>query len=491
MFKTDLYYMKNNMRKQILGASFLLMIMIAGVMLSFKTTPQKSPQQRKPNIIYIMADDLGYGEVGFNGQKKIMTPNIDQLAKEGIIFKQHYAGTAVCGPSRAALMTGINTAHAHVRELSAWTASGKSIDLGSDEITVASELKRAGYATAIIGKWGLDESNTTGNTLDHGFDYFYGYKTHTEAHHYYPPYIWINRDKVILKDNVPAEHKGTYSNDAFTVQAINYIQQNKDKPFFLYLPYTIPHNEITVPEDSKKLYENLGWPKKPMTPAHYYHDPEGNTTFAGMVSRLDGYVGQIMAELKKQGIDDNTLVIFTSDNGPAFNNEFFDANGPLRGSKLTMYEGGIRIPFAARWPSKIKPGTITEQPAAFWDFLPTACEIAGIKPTKKVDGISYLPTLTGNSKAQKKHDFFYWEVNETQGPLQAVRMGNWKGIARYEQPFELYDLATDMGETTNVADKYPEIAAKIKATMASTRTDNPEFPLTKRKSHYGNDGGDN
>lgn len=195
-----------------------------------------------------------------------------------------------------------------------------------------------------------------------------------------------------------------------------------------------------------------------------------------------------MAELKKQGIDDNTLVIFTSDNGPAFNNEFFDASGPLRGSKLTMYEGGIRIPFAARWPSKIKAGTITGQPAAFWDFLPTACEIAGIKPSKKVDGLSYLPTLMGNNKAQKNHEFFYWEVNETQGPIQAIRMGNWKGIARYEHPFELYDLATDMGETTNVADKYPEIVAKIKATMLSTRTANPEFPLTKRESHYGNDG---
>jgi arylsulfatase A-like enzyme len=488
MFKTDLYDMKNNKRKLILSTSFLMMLMIAGTMLSFKTILKQTPKPAKPNIIYIMADDLGYGEVGFNGQKKIMTPNIDQLAKEGIIFNQHYAGTAVCGPSRAALMTGINTAHAHVRELSAWTASGKSIDLGSDEITVASELKRAGYATAIIGKWGLDESNTTGNTLDHGFDYFYGYKTHTEAHHYYPPYIWINRDKVILKNNIPSEHKGTYSNDEFTVQAIKYIQQNKDKPFFLYLPYTIPHNEITAPEDSKKPYENLGWPKKPMQPGHYYHDPEGNTTFAGMVSRLDGYVGQIIAELKKQGIDNNTLVVFTSDNGPAFNNEFFDGNGPLRGGKLTMYEGGIRIPFAARWPAKIKPGTTTEQPAAFWDFLPTACDIAGIKPTKQIDGISYLPTLTGNAKTQKQHDFFYWEVNETQGPLQAVRMGNWKGIARYQQPFELYNLSTDMAETTNVADKYPEIAAKIKATMASTRTDNPEFPLTKRKSHYGGDG---
>ncbi|MES2276715.1 MAG: arylsulfatase [Bacteroidota bacterium] len=481
--------MKSN-RKIAAAVSLLLIAATTTVLLSFKKADKPAPP-KKPNIIWIMADDLGYGEVGFTGQTKIKTPNIDQLAKEGMIFNTAYAGTSVCGPSRAALMTGINTAHAHVRELSAWTASGKSISLGSDEVTVASELKRAGYSTAIIGKWGLDEDNTTGNTLDHGFDYFYGYKTHTEAHHYYPSYIWVNRDKVELKDNVPAEHKGTYSNDAFTTEALKYIGQNKDRPFFLYLPYTIPHNEITVPEDSKQPYLNLGWPKKPMVPAHYYHDPEGNTTFAGMVSRLDGYVGQILAELKKQGIDDNTLVVFTSDNGGAFQNEFFKANFPFRGQKLTMYEGGLREPFAARWPGKIKAGSTTDQAITFWDFLPTACDMAGIKPTKKVDGISYLPTLLGKPAAQKQHDFFYWEVNETQGPLQAVRMGNWKGVARFQQPFELYDLSKDIGETTNVADKNPAIAEKIKAYMASTRTENAEFPLTKRKSHYGNDGSEN
>lgn len=488
LFKINLSYIMKSNRKLVLGISCLLIVVMTGVLSGFKKAEKTIAPPAKPNIIYIMADDLGYGEVGFTGQKLIKTPNIDQLAHEGMIFNDAYSGTSVCGPSRAALMTGINTAHAHVRELSAWTASGKSISMGSDEITVASELKRAGYATAIIGKWGLDEDNTTGNTLDHGFDYFYGYKTHTEAHHYYPPYIWINRDKVILKDNVAAEHKGTYSNDAFTAQALKYIDQNKDKPFFLYLPYTIPHNEITVPEDSKKPYESLGWPKRPMKPGHYYHDPEGNTTFAGMVSRLDRYVGQIMAELKKLGIDNNTMVVFTSDNGPAFANDFFDGAGPFRAGKLTMYEGGIRMPFAARWPAKIKAGSVTDQPIAFWDFLPTACEMAGIKPTKKIDGISYLPTLLGKPKAQKQHDFFYWEVNETRGPLQAIRMGNWKGIEQYQKPFELYDLSKDIGETTNLADKYPDIVAKIKGLMVSTRTDNPEFPLTKRKSHYGNDG---
>jgi len=483
--------MTKNIYSHILSLASFSGLMAAIALLGFKTPQALVKKQTKPNIIYIMADDLGYGEVGFNGQTKIKTPNIDQLAKEGMIFNQHYAGTAVCGPSRAALLTGVNTAHAHVRELSAWTAGGGPISMGSDEVTVASELKRAGYATAIIGKWGLDEGNGTGNTLDHGFDYFYGYKTHTEAHHYYPPYIWVNREKVTLKDNVPSEHKGTYSNDAFTAEAINYIQNNKDKPFFLYLPYTIPHNEITVPADSKKPYEALGWPKKAMTPGHYYHDAEGNTTFAGMVSRLDSYVGQILSELKKQGIDDNTLVVFTSDNGGAFNNDFFNANGPFRGAKLTMYEGGLHIPFAARWPAKIRAGSVTEQVCAFWDFLPTACEMAGIKPTKKIDGLSYLPTLEGRVKQQKSHDYLYWELNETQGPLQAIRMGKWKGIARYQKPFELYDLSTDKGETTNLAIRYPDVVNRIKALMIATRTDNPEFPLTKREAHYGNDGSEN
>lgn len=466
---------------------FCLAVAVTAVMFwSFTKSekPEGSEAAPRPNIIYIMADDLGYGDVGFNGQTKIKTPNIDRLAKEGMIFKQHYAGTSVCAPSRAALMTGIHTAHAHIRELSAWTASGNSIDLTTAEVTVAEELKRAGYTTAMIGKWGMDESETTGNALDQGFDYFYGYKTHTEAHHFYPEYIWKNREKIMLKENVTAEKKGTYSNDAFTQEATQYIRDHKKGPFFLYLPYTVPHNEITVPEDSKKPYQNLGWPQRPMQAGHYYHDAEGNTTYAGMVSRLDRYVGQILTELKKAGIDNNTLVVFTSDNGPAFDNGFFDSNGPFRGKKLTLYEGGIRMPFAIRWPGKIKAGTTTEQPTAFWDFLPTVCELAGVKPSSKIDGISYLPTLSGQPKNQQAHDFLYWEINETQGPIQAIRMGNWKGILQYEKPFELFDLKNDPGETKNVADQYPEIVSTIKKTMIDTRTENPEFPLTKRKAHY-------
>lgn len=465
---------------------FLLVFIIWSWMLEASNSLNSAKPKKaiKPNIIFILADDLGYGDVGFNGQQKVKTPNLDRLAQEGIIFKQHYAGTSVCGPSRAALLTGINTAHANVRELPAWTASGGPIDLKDEEVTIAEELKRAGYTSAVIGKWALDEGGGEGNPLDQGFDYFYGFKTHTEAHHYYPEYIWKNREKVILEGNDCEKKIGTYSNDLFTHEALSFIQMHKESPFFLYLPYTIPHNEITVPEDSKKPYENLGWPKKPMKVGHYHHDEDFNLTFAGMVSRLDDYIGQIMNELKKQGLDENTIILFSSDHGSGFGNSIFNSNAPFKGGKLSLYEGGLRVPFAARWPGKIKAGSTTDFAVSFWDCLPTLCDMAGIKPSLKVDGISYLPTLLGNSKKQKPHPNFYWEVNESQGPKQAVLIGDWKGIKQYEKPFELYNLKTDMGENNNLADKRPDLVKKMEDFMIETRTEHPEFPLTKRKGHY-------
>ncbi|GAB2785957.1 arylsulfatase [Rhabdobacter roseus] len=454
------------------------------LLLSFSGKLMEPVAAKKPNIIFILADDLGYGDVGFNGQTKIKTPHLDRLAAEGMSFRQHYAGSSVCGPSRAALLTGIHTAHATVRELSEWSLNGKPADLLLEDITVAEELKRAGYKTGIIGKWGLDEGGTTGNALAQGFDYFYGFRTHREAHHYYPAYLWKNNDKVLLPGNDCAHKVGTYSNDSFTSEALGFIQAHKAAPFFLYLPFTLPHNELTVPDDSKQPYLNLGWPERPMTVAHYHHDPDGNLAYAGMVSRLDRYVGQIMTELKKQGIDENTLVILSSDNGPGFDNGFFDSNGPYRGGKLQLYEGGIRVPFVARWPGHIKAGALSDHASAFWDFLPTACELAGVKPTTPIDGISYLPTLLGKPKAQREHEYFYWEVNEREGPIQAVLMGPWKGIKRYEKPFELYNLRDDEGETTDLSAKHPAIVAKIESFMTRTRTEHPEFPLTKRKALY-------
>lgn len=438
----------------------------------------------RPNIILVMADDLGWGDVGFNGQQKIKTPHLDKLAANGMRFTRFYAGSAVCAPSRAALLTGVNTAHGHIRELSAWTDSGNPVDLKDEEITIAEELKRAGYATAIIGKWGMEEGAGTGMPNKQGFDYFYGYKTHTEAHHYYPPYLWENGNKIELKNNITAEKKGEYSNDDFTNRALGFIRDNKDKPFFLYLPYTIPHNEITVPEDSKKQYENLGWEERRMQTGHYYHDPEGNTAYAGMISRLDSYVGRIVKQLEQLKIDKNTIIIFTSDNGPGYDNGFFNSNGPFKGRKLQLYEGGILVPFAIKWPAVIKGGSVIEAPFYFCDMLPTFCEAAGMKPTGKVDGISFLPTL--KHEKQPSHPFFYWEINESQGPVQAIRMGDWKGIKFFEKPFELYDVKKDSAETTNLAARHPDIVKKIEQLMIETRTENPEFPLTKRKGNYNN-----
>ncbi|RAK00155.1 arylsulfatase A-like enzyme [Larkinella arboricola] len=458
-----------------------LIVLLMG---SWSFKPERAPVARKPNIILIVSDDLGYGDVGFNGQTKIQTPNLDRMAAEGLVFRQQYAGTAVCGPSRAALLTGIHTAHATVRELSEWSLNGKPADLLPSDVTVAEELKRAGYQTGMIGKWGLDEGGTTGNALAQGFDYFYGFKTHREAHHYYPEYLWQNNEKVLLPGNDCARKIGTYSNDTFASQALTFIQKHRDGPFFLYLPFTLPHNELTVPDDSKQPYQTLGWPERPMKVAHYHHDPDGNLAYAGMVSRLDRYVGQIMAELKKQKLDENTLIMFTSDNGPGFDDGFFDSNGPFRGKKFQLYEGGIRVPFVARWPGTIKAGSVTSHACAFWDFLPTVCELAGVRPSATIDGISYLPTLLGKPKAQKRHDFFYWEINEREGPIQAVVMGAWKGIRFYEKPFELYNLRTDPGETANLADQHPEVVARLKAVMTETRTEHPEFPLTKRKARY-------
>jgi arylsulfatase A-like enzyme len=466
-------------------SSFLYLILLIFSFTACQTRVEQSTAGRTganqaPNIIYIMADDLGYGDVGFNGQQRMQTPNIDRLAAEGMVLRQHYAGSTVCGPSRSALMTGQHTGHTTVRGNPTWTLSGNPVDLKPDDITVAEELKRAGYVNGIIGKWGLDETFTNSHPTDKGFDYFFGYRTHVEAHHYYPEFVWRGKEKVMLEGNHPAQKTGQYTHDLFTRESLNFIREHKDTTFFLYMAYTVPHYELTVPEDSKAPYIGQGWPERPMKAGHYHHDPEGNTTYAGMVSRLDRDVGQVMALLKELGLDENTLVIFTSDNGPVYDNGFFNSNGPFRGMKRDLYEGGIRVPFAARWPGTIPAGSQSDHVSAFWDFLPTACAVAGIEPKAKTDGISYLPTLLGKPEEQQAHAHLYWEFNENQGPLQAVRMGDWKGISLYEKPFEVYNLAADPGETTNLASQHPEMVQQLKSLIAQSRTEHPEFPLTKR-----------
>ncbi|WP_372757850.1 arylsulfatase [Mariniflexile sp.] len=439
----------------------------------------------KPNIIFIMADDLGYGDLGCYGQTKIKTPNLDKMATEGMIFTNHYSGSTVCMPSRASLLTGYDQGHASVRGNPVWTQSGDPVNLKPYEVTVANELKKVGYKTAVIGKWGLSEGDTNGNMpLDHGFDYFLGYKKHGEAHHYYWNTLYRNNDPLVLKENNYALKEGKYTHDIFVNEALSYVEREQDNPFFLYLALTIPHLELTVPKDSKEPYENLGWPKRKMnTTGHYKNDEEGNTTYAGMISRMDRDLGKLFEKLKKLGIDDNTIIFFTSDNGPEYESidKFFNSNGDLKGGKRDLYEGGIRVPFIVKYPGKIAPGSKSNHISAFWDFLPTACELAGITPSNKnINGISLVPELMGRKADQKKHDYLYWEFNEKQGPIQAIRKNDWKLVWKLEGKPELYNLSTDIGETKNLALQESEKLNELLALLKTARTENKDFPLTTR-----------
>ncbi|MDO5980271.1 arylsulfatase [Flavivirga spongiicola] len=460
-----------------------LSILIVGCQSNKKESGIKKKEISKPNIIFILADDLGYGDVGFNGQQKIKTPVLDQMAEEGIVFTRHYAGSTVCGPSRASLMTGMHTGHATVRGNPRWTKSGNPVDISSSDITVAEELKRANYNTAIIGKWGLAENLTEGIPNLQGFDYFYGFNQHLNAHHYYPEKIWKNDKQITIEGNVMMDKKGTYSQNLFTNNALEFLDnQSSDQPFFLYLAYTIPHYELTIPEVEKKQYQDQDWPLREMKMGHYRNDKNGHVTYASMVSRMDKDVGLVMKKLKELGVDDNTLVIFTSDNGHEYDNtdnEFFNSNGVFRGRKRDLYEGGIRMPFVARWPNKIKAGSKTDYVSAFWDFLPTACDIAGIVPSSQIDGKSFLPTLI-NSTAQQKHDYLYWEFNESRGPIQAIIQGDWKLIYFVGRDYELYNLKEDPEEAKNIYSQNLEKGDALKALMLKARTPHPEFPLERK-----------
>ena len=444
----------------------------------------KTPLSARPNIIYILADDLGYGDLGCFGQQRIKTPCLDRMAREGIRMTQHYCGSAVSAPSRATLLSGQHTGHVLIRSLPAFAVGGP-VDFTDQDILISQELQKAGYKTAMIGKWGLAEAGMASMPLQRGFDYFFGYKTHIEAHHYYLSYLWRNDAQAPMPDNDEQNCTGVYSHDMFTAETVQFISKNHANPFFLYLAYTIPHYELTVPEDSKVPYLNLGWEERPMKAGHYRHDPEGNTTYAGMVSRMDRDIGKLLDLLRELGIAENTLVIFSSDNGPEYDRGFFRSNGGFRGQKRDLYEGGLRTPFIAWWPGKIKGGTTSEHVAAFWDFFPTACEAADIKSKATIDGISYLSALTGKG-TQKQHEYLYWELNEKRGPAQAIRYGDWKMVKLFGKPMEIYNLRTDIGEGNNIAGQHPEIVRTMESFLAKCRTDNPYFPIDRIVSRMGN-----
>ena len=448
-------------------------------------------QKPKPNIIYIYADDLGYGELGSYGQTKIKTPNLDKLAAEGMRFTQHYSSAPVCAPSRCMLMTGKHGGHSYIRgnyEMGGFTDSteGGQMPLHEGAYTVARMLKERGYATALVGKWGMGVTGTTGSPLLHGFDYYYGYLDQKQAHNHYPTHLWEN-DQWDSLNNKPFMVHGSidpktasdadfnkfigndYGSGKMTEKALSFLNSEKDNPFFLYLPYTIPHLALQAPEKYVAQYARLFDDQPYYGDKGYSPSKYPRATYAAMISFLDEQVGIIMKKIKDLGLDNNTIIMFSSDNGATFSagvdTKFFNSVSGLRGLKMDVYEGGIRVPFIARWPGKIRPGSVTNIPSVQYDLFPTLAELTG-KEVGGLDGVSLLPTLFGNNVKQKEHEFIYFEYPENGGQV-AVRMGKWKGVRHNvrknpDSPWELFNIDSDSTETTDVSGQYPEIIQAIK-----------------------------
>ncbi|MBE3068952.1 MAG: arylsulfatase [Planctomycetes bacterium] len=427
---------------------------------------------RKPNIIFILADDLGYGDLGCYGQKQIQTPHINRLAAEGVRFTQAYAGSTVCAPSRCCLMTGLHTGHAYVRGNTEVQPEGQ-LPLPAGTATVAGALRAAGYATGLIGKWGLGGPGSVGEPNRQGFDYAFGYLCQRMAHNYYPPYLWRNGEKVPLPNEVTkgvATKKVQYSHDLFADEALAFVEQSAGRPFFLYLALTIPHANNEAGRQGMEVPTAEPYADKPW--------PEAQRNHAAMITRMDRDVGRLMETLERLGLDQNTIVFFTSDNGPhregGADPNFFDSSGPLRGIKRDLYEGGIRVPMLARWPGRIPAGSVSDYAWAFWDFLPTACDLAGAEPPGGIDGVSVVPALLG--RAEAAHPYLYWEFHEG-GFSQAVRMGGFKAVRRRGRATEIYDLAADLGETKDLVAARPDLVAKAEDLFRTARTESPQFPV--------------
>ena len=442
--------------------------------------------QSKPNIIYIYADDMGYGELGAYGQTKIKTPNLDRMSAEGMRFTDHYSSAPVCAPARCMLLTGKHGGHTYIHgnyELGGFADSleGGQMPLPEGIFTVGKMMQQAGYKTAAIGKWGLGMANTTGSPIKQGFDYFYGYLDQKQAHNYYPTHLWENDHWDTLQNPVINVHKQLDSTKAtladfnyykgkeyapakLTEKALAFIENNKSKQFFLYLPYTLPHLSLQAPDEWVKKYIGQ-FNERP----YYGQNGYASTlyplsTYAAMISFLDAQVGLILEKIKALGLDENTLILFSSDNGATFNGgvnrRFFNSNGGLRGQKMDLYEGGIREPFIARWPGKITKGTTSAHPSVQFDLMATLAELVHQK-TNATDGISFLPELMGSAKEQQKHPYIYFEYPENGGQL-AIRMGNWKGVKldvkkHPEKKWQLFNLQTDRNETTDISEKYPDL----------------------------------
>jgi len=464
-----------------------LVIVILSTSCKSKVSGEKEPA--RPNIIYILADDLGYGDVGFNGQSKFVTPNIDRLAADGMVFTQHYSGSTVCAPSRSALMTGLHTGHTPVRGNKEVQPEGQ-FPMPGVTYTLAEMLKEAGYKTGVFGKWGLGFPGSEGDPNMQGVDEFFGYNCQRLAHHYYPYYLWHNQEKVMLEGN-QGNGQEDYAADLIHEKAIKFIDANQDHPFFLLYASPVPHAELLMPQEDIDVFKGKFLPEKSYQGTDggekYRNGPYGSqenchATFAAMVTKLDEQVGEIVEKLEEVGIAENTLIVFTSDNGPhkegGADPDYFDSNGIYRGHKRDLYEGGIHVPMITRWPAKVEPGAETSHISAFWDVMPTLAEMAGVRLSDTLDGISFLPTLTGEG-TQAEHEYLYWEFHEKGGRI-AVRKGKWKGVKYNVQKepgkeIELYDLSLDPGETHNVAPEFPDVVEELTGIMKSARTESDVF----------------
>jgi len=453
-------------------------------------TPKE--EKKTPNIIFILSDDLCWGDIGCFGQQKIKTPNIDRIASEGIKFTQAYCGNAVSAPSRSCLMTGLHPGHTRVRDNS-YKDYRESLQPG--DFTVARMLKQAGYKTGLYGKWGLANHDQPGVPNNMGFDEFFGYLNQQHAHNYYPEFLYYNKERVYYPENgehfkkenysqpspydenglclpiaIPDPSKAKYAFDVYAEKSLEFVRANKDNPFFLYLAYTIPHGKIIVPDLG--IYKDEDWAIQ-------------HKEWAAMITRMDTEVGKLLALLKELNLDENTVIFFAADNGNSSGNdseylklkpgptinEFFNNASPTRGDKGDSYDGAFHVPALARWPGKIKPGQVSDQIWAFWDFLPTAGEIAGIKPPENIDGISILPTLLGNDK-QKQHEYLYWEYKQT----QSVRSGKWFARKGSGQQTELYDLISDPQQSDDISSQFPDITKKMEEIMAKSHTPSDVWP---------------
>lgn len=464
------------------GFSFWLAILIPAVLWASVGTEEEA--NRPPNMVYILADDLGYGELSCYGQKRFSTPNIDRLAAQGMLFTEHYAGAPVCAPSRNTLMTGEHTGHVTIRH-NFFLAEGvrERVGLKPGDVTIAERLQAVGYATGMVGKWGLGEADTEAAPWHEGWEFFYGFVNQSHAHNQYPEFLYRNEVMEPLEANF-SHKEGTFANDLLTAEALGFIERSaqEKRPFFLYVAYTTPHADLKCPQDSvEAVREAYAWARDPLV------NPQ-SVVFAAMVQRMDRDVGAIVDRLEELGMGEETVVMFSSDNGPhdkdGKDNAFFEASGEFRGIKFDLYEGGIRVPMIVRWPGRVAAGSRASHVSAFWDVAPTMLELAGIDPAGlSFDGISFLPTLLDEKGRQHTHDYLYWEFVHKGEPRQAVRMGNWKAV-RYglEAKTELFNLTEDPGENRNLAGQKAELVSQAEHLFRHARTESPYFPLSSASS---------